>query len=116
MAKSGTGKRPRLAPASEEIGRISTLLSEELLRWPGVSVRPMFGLRAFYRDAIVFAMLPDKQALESPKAIAYKLPAGTQRPDDQKWRLFELQDERDIPEALACLDKAYGRAAGQSRK
>jgi hypothetical protein len=116
MAKSTTGKRPRLAPALEEMGRISSLLSQELLRWPGVSVRPMFGLRAFYRDAVVFAMLPDKRALESPKAIAYKQLAGTQGPEGQKWRLFEFQDERDIANALACLDKAYGTAVGRSRK
>ena len=67
----------------------------------------MFGLRAFYRGAVVFAMLPNKRALESPKAITYKLPGGTQTLEGQKWRLFELQDERDIANALACLDQAY---------
>ena len=113
MAKSGTGKRPRLAPASEAMGRIFSLLSQELLRWPGVSVRPMFGLRAFYRDAVVFAMLPNKRAIESPKAITYKLPGGTQTLEGQKWRLFELQGEGDIANALACLDQAYRRAVGR---
>ena len=115
MAKSGAGKRPRLAPISEEMKRISALLSEELLHWPGVRMRPMFGMRAFYRGAVVFAMLPDQRALESPTAIAYKLPTGTQRREGRKWHLFELEEERDAANALACLDKAY-RRAGSRRK
>ncbi len=92
-----------------------TLLSDELLHWPSVSMRPMFGMRAFYRGAVVFAMLPDKRALASPTAIAYKLPAGTRRREGQKWRLFELEEERGIANALVCLDQAY-RSAGSTRK
>lgn len=115
MDKSGTSKRPKLTPVTEEMRRISTLLSEELLHWPGVSVRPMFGMHAFYHGSVVFAMLPDKRALESPTAIAYKLPVGTQRHEGQKWQLFELEGERDIGNAIACLDNAY-RRAGSSRK
>jgi hypothetical protein len=94
---------------------MSTLLSEELLHWPGVSARPMFGMRAFYHGAVVFAMLPDKQALESPTAIAYKLPVGAPPREGQKWRLFELEGERGLGSAHACLDKAY-RRAGSTRK
>lgn len=115
MAKSGASKRPRLSPISEEMRRLSALLSEELLHWPGVSARPMFGMRAFYHGAVVFAMLPDKRALESPTAIAYKLPVGAPPREGQKWRLFELEGERDLGSALACLDKAY-RRAGSTRK
>jgi hypothetical protein len=76
----------------------------------------MFGLRAFYRGAVVFAMLPDKRALESPKAIAYKLPDVTRRREGEKWQLFELKNEHDIDHVLALLEKAYTRAAGRSRK
>jgi hypothetical protein len=64
---------------------------------------------------VVFAMLPDKRALESPTAIAYKLPVGAPPREGQKWRLFELEGERDLGSALACLDKAY-RRAGSTRK
>jgi len=76
---------------------------------------PMSGMRAFYRGTVVFAMLPDKRALERPRAIAYKLPAGTQRREGQKWQLVEMEGERDVGNALACLDKAY-RRAGSTRK
>jgi hypothetical protein len=79
-------------------------------------MRPMFGLRAFYRGAAVFAMLPEKRALENAKAIAYKLPHGVQSNEGGKWKLFELEDDRDIDRALITLDKAYRKAAGPARK
>jgi hypothetical protein len=116
MVKSLAGKRPALAPVPEEMKRIVVLLAQELLRWPDVSARPMFGLRAFYRGVVVFAMLPDKRALESPKTIAYKLPDGPQSREAGKWQLFELENENDIVHALARLDKAYTRAAVRNRK
>ena len=95
---------------------MSALIGQELLQWPGVSARPMFGLRAFYRGAVVFALIPDKRALESPQAIAYKLPDASQRREGPKWQLFELEEERDVGEALGCLNKAYRRSAGSARK
>ena len=95
--------------------RISGLISRELLAWPGVTARPMFGLLAFYRDTTVFGMLPDKRALESPSAIAYKLPTGSEDPEGQKWRLFELNEERDVRAALVYLGKAYGQASVQRK-
>jgi hypothetical protein len=76
----------------------------------------MFGLHAFYRGTVVFAMLPDKRALESAKAIAYKLPYETQSEEGGKWQLFELENDRDIDRALVTLDKAYKKAAGPARK
>jgi hypothetical protein len=111
MAKSGASKRPKLVPVSEDMKRISVLLAQELLDWPDVKVRPMFGLRAFYRGRVVFAMLPEKRALENPKAIAYKLTAATQTREGQQWQLFELEGERDIASALGCLERAYQSAA-----
>ena len=104
-------KRPKLTPLSGEMKRISALLEEELLEWPDVTARAMFGLRAFYRGAVIFAMLPQKRALESPNAIAYKL-AADGREQGKNWRLFELEDGRDIRKALALLERAYTRAAG----
>lgn len=75
-------------------------------------MRLMFGLHAFYRGTAVFAMLPDKRALESAKAIAYKLPCEAQSKEGGKWHLFELEDDRDIGRALVTLEKAYRKAAG----
>ena len=116
MAKSVARQRPRLVPIPEHIRHLCALLGQELLRWPDVSARPMFGLWAFYRGTVVFAMLPDKRALESPTAIAYKLPDGLRKREGEKWRLCELKDEHDIDGALAYLDAAYRKAVERSRK
>ena len=96
------GKRPKLVPVSEEMKHLCELLAEELLGWPDASARPMFGMRAFYRRTVVFAMLPGKRALERPNAIAYK--------EGEEWKRFELEDERGIAAAMACLTKAYEKA------
>jgi hypothetical protein len=117
MPKSGERrrKRPKLVPVSEEMRRICEMLERELLRWPDVNVRPMFGMRAVYREKVVFAMLPDKRALENPKAIAYKR-LELQGKDDEKWKLFELENEEHIGSALVHLERAYTKAAGLRRK
>ena len=70
----------------------------------------MFGLRAFYRGAVVFAMLPGKRALENPEAVAYKFADGSASREGEKWRLFELKDEQQMNRALAVLEEAYKRA------
>ena len=79
--------------------RLSALLGEELGNWPGVTTRPMFGLRAVYRNGVIFAMLPDKRSFEIPDGIAYK--------EGGKWRVFEVGDEGRIAAALGVLEKAY---------
>jgi hypothetical protein len=115
MPKSGERrKRPKLVPVSEEMRRICEMLARELLCWPDVSIRPMFGVRAVYRGNVVFAMLPDKRALENPKAIAYKR-FEVQGKDDEKWKLFELENEQHIGRALVYLNRAYTEAVGSTR-
>ena len=103
-SESNQAKRPRLVALSEEMRYRSGLLAQELSRWPDVSMRPMFGLRAFYRGPVIFAMLPDKRAFESATAIASK--------EGGKWKLFELANDHDIDTALVVLDKSYRKAAG----
>jgi hypothetical protein len=116
MKTSGINKRPKLSPVSDEMKRLSMLLGEEVRRWPEVTARPMFGMRAFYRRDKVFAMLPDKRALDSPTSIAYKLESAARKKEGEKWRLFELADERELSQALACLDEAYKSLGRMSRK
>ena len=91
------------------------MLAGELQRWPEVGIRPMFGMRAVYGGRVIFAMLPDKRALENPKAIAYKR-FDVQGKGDDKWRLFELENEELIGSALVHLDRAYTKAAEAIRK
>jgi hypothetical protein len=110
MPPTNKAKRPYLPAISEEMKRMSVLLAAELLTWPGVSSHPMFGLQAFYREGVVFAMLPVKRGFESPNGIAYKLASSRK---GLKWRTFEVESEEDVGKALAVLEKAYARAVSK---
>ena len=55
--KPPAGPRPKLLPVSEEARRWSVLLESELLSWPAVIAKRMFGFRALYRGKKIFAAL-----------------------------------------------------------
>jgi hypothetical protein len=105
MARTNKGKRPKLEVVSEEMRRVFSLIAEEVVRWPGVSTKLMFGLRAMYREGVVFAMIPDKRSLETQNAIAYK--------EGGEWKTFEVKSESGIGGALAVLEEAYARSVGK---
>jgi hypothetical protein len=58
IRKKPAAPRPKLLPVSEEARRWSALLESELLSWPGVIAKRMFGFRALYRGKRIFAALP----------------------------------------------------------
>jgi len=111
-----TRMRPALVRVPEEMKRRTTLLADEVLSWPDVRLRRMFGMRALYRGGTVFAMLPDKRALEDPEAIAYKLHSAGKLREGRKWHLLRIPTDRAIQEALRCLQMAYGSAQPPKRK
>jgi hypothetical protein len=108
-------KRPKLPHISEEMRRLCVALGAEMHRWPGVRTHPMFGLRAFYRGKIVFALIPDKRAFERADSIAYKIAAGPKERKGRKWKLFELTSDRELTAALDVLNNAYEKAASTKR-
>jgi hypothetical protein len=79
--------------------RVYALLAAELSGWPEVTMRPMFGFRAVYRDGVIFAMLPEKRSLEVANSIAYK--------EGGSWKSFEVGNAEGIGRALRVLEKAY---------
>lgn len=106
--------------------RIAALLETEVLAWPGVSARPMFGMTGLYRDRSIFAALPRTRALDAPDSVAFRVPRRSQRmnsqlsgdkrivapaPDD-KWISFLIHSEEDIHGVLNWLSVAY-REAGK---
>jgi hypothetical protein len=113
MTKPAASKRPKLIPVSDHTRHLSGLLAAELLGWPEVTARPMFGLRSFYRGSVVFAMLPDKRALGTATAVAFKLAGAAGKLESEKWRYLQLNSERDIEPALAALSDAYSAASGR---
>lgn len=92
------------------------MLGDEMVRWPEVRAHPMFGMRAFYRGKIVFAMLPDKRALEDADSIMYKIANPADKKEGKKWKLFKLTEAENLAAALAVLGKAYRRAKSHVRK
>ena len=112
--------RPKLAPVSEEMKEWSALLGTELVSWPGVTSRRMFGMTAFYRKKKVFAVLPRTRAFGESQSIGFNLERKTQQNrkrlacdphivlrEDAKWISLELTDEKDLKNALKWLDLAY---------
>jgi hypothetical protein len=102
--------RPSWKPISDEMAHRCSSLAAELLTWPDVTAKSMFGFRAFYRGPLIFAMLPDKRLLEHPTDIAYKLHDLAQPKESQKWSLFSLRDDPSVASAIRTLEKAYSLA------
>jgi len=116
--------KPKLRRVSEEMKRLAELLEGEVLGWPNVTSRPMFGMTGLYSGRKIFAVLPRTRALDVPDSIGFRLlkrppqivaelqnderivmptPAG-------KWISFVIQSDADIHGALNWLALAYRQA------
>ena len=111
MPKLVIQKHRGFPPVSEEMAHLSDLLTQELLGWPCVAIRPMFGMRAFYRGPVIFAILPGKRALHLSGTIAFKISDASAKTAGEQWESFELANESAVGRALAGLDRAYRSAA-----
>jgi hypothetical protein len=103
----------------------SAMLSDELLGWPQVAARPMFGMLAFYRGRKIFAAVPRTRALGAANAVIFKLRAPSPRQEKELradprvrwnpmarsgWISFELEAGRDLNRALHWFTRAYQAA------
>ena len=116
--------RPRLPHVSEEMKRLAGLLEAEMLGWPNVTSRPMFGLNGIYRGPNIFAVLPRTRAMEVTDSIAFRLLKRPRNIMDQlandkrivasdpeaKWITFVMQSDAEIHAALNWLALAYRQA------
>ena len=106
-------ERPRLFKSDAEMQRWCVLLEQELLAWPDVSVKPMFGMIGFYHGKNIFAAIPRTRAAESARSLLIKLPAVSgprlkrASGKDSSWVTYELESENDISDALTWLERAY---------
>jgi hypothetical protein len=96
-----------LLAAPPEIREWCSLLEQEMMHWPGVSVGHIFGTHAFYHRKVIFAMLPDKRSLESSTAISFVTSSNDDENRTPNWQTFELQSRDLIKVALKSLEKAY---------
>ena len=122
--------RPKLLPVSEETRRWSALLESELLGWPGVIAKRMFGFRTLYRRKRIFAALPHSKGFSTDASILVKFdpmpPALLRRAQSDRrvhlnrpgkgWLSFALNSDADLHDALEWLNSSYQSAAKSVRR
>jgi hypothetical protein len=124
IRKNAARPRPKLLPISEEARRWSTLLESELLSWPGVIAKRMFGFRALYRGKRIFAALPSSRGFGPDGSILLKFnpmpPSLLERAESdlrihanspgKGWFAFTLTSDPDLHDALEWLNHSYESA------
>jgi hypothetical protein len=125
-------KRSPLHPISEEMLQWSVLLEAELVTWPSVVAKPMFGFRAFYRGKIMFAAVPRSREFDPLGSFLLKFdpmpPALLQRKESDSrlgswsreygrgWWTFTLASGEDLRDALWWLKQAHQSAKGKTKR
>ena len=106
-------ERPKLFKIDAEMQRWCALLEEEVLAWPDVTAKPLFGMRGFYHGKRIFAAIPRTKAAGSARSVLIKLPGVSDKRlksssgPGNNWVAFELESDADISEALQWLERAY---------
>jgi hypothetical protein len=122
--KKISGAMPRFHKLSPEMERWAAMLAEELVQWPGVTTKPMFGLAGFYRGKTIFAAVPKSRCIGSPNTVIFKLPHGSKWRGDaatdsrvhsdsaetHKWLHFEIGSDSDLRDALIWFERAFQSA------
>src|SRR5262249_45664098 len=116
-------KMPKFFAVDEEMKHRAALLEGELVTWPGVKTKPMFGMISFFRKGAIFAAVPRTKTLRSATSIILKfdpvpdslgekikveprIAEGAPGPG-AGWHAFEVASHEDIKEALWWLNQAY---------
>jgi hypothetical protein len=111
-------ERPKMPPISEEMKQWSAMLKTELIGWPQVTSRPMFGMSGIYRRKKIFAALPVTRGFDTPSSIIFRfdpMPADLNQralkepriTPGMRWFSFEIESTEDLREALWWLNQAY---------
>jgi hypothetical protein len=118
--------RPKMSKffaVDDEMKHRAALLEGEVSGWPGVTIKPMFGMASFFRRGSIFAAVPRTRTLRSPQCfilkfhpvpetLVEKIKAEKRIADRAPgpgagWHAFELASESDIRDALWWLNQAY---------
>ncbi len=106
-------ERPRLFKIDAEMQRWCALLQKEVLEWPEVTSKPLFGMTGIYHGRRIFAAIPRTKAAGTARSVLIKLSDVNDnrlRPvsgPGSKWLAFELESAADVNEALLWLERAY---------
>src|SRR5260370_7379188 len=117
--KSKRPKMPKVFPIDDERKELSAMLEKEVLDWPRVSKKPMFGYQGLYRDGKIFAALPRSRAMRSPRSIMLKFTSASPaiiksaKKDSRVssvsgisgagWLFFEMDETSATKDPLGCL-------------
>jgi hypothetical protein len=114
-------ERPKMPPVSEEMKQWSAMLKAELIGWPQVTSKPMFGMSGMYRRKKIFAALPVTRGFDTPSSIIFRfdpMPAELNQralkepriTPGTRWLSFEIRSAEDLRDALWWLNQAYEAA------
>jgi hypothetical protein len=120
-------RRRKMVRTSEELQRWSALLASEIVSWPKVRSKPMFGFLAHYRGDSLFTILPRTRGFDSGNLLILKfnpMPEKlmqraqddaridtTTRVPGKGWFTFELGSEEDLRDALWWIEQAFACAS-----
>jgi len=123
--KNGGARKamPKFYAVDEEMKHRASLLQGEVVSWPGVTTKPMFGMVSLFREGAIFAAVPKTRTLRSPQSIILKfdpMPLALRERQAAEprltrdapgpgagWHAFEVASEADIKDALWWLNQAY---------
>ena len=124
-ATKATRTRPRMHRITEEMRAWSAALEAEVLDWPQVIGKPMFGFLAVYRRGKIFAALPRTRTMDPPNSVAFKIEEASPQLRKKisveprihgadfaqaRWMTFEMNSNEDLRQVLDWLRRAYEAA------
>jgi TfoX/Sxy family transcriptional regulator of competence genes len=119
----------KLTHVSEAMKQWCAMMESELLSWPQVSAKPMFGMVGFYRKGKIFAAIPRDRTIGQRDAVLVKLLGAPQALassalNDSKtitasmpkagWLAMATESMEDVRGVLDWFSQAY-ELAGRSR-
>jgi hypothetical protein len=131
---ANSGKERTSAPlrkVSEQMREWSALLEREVLTWPRVTVKMMFGMNSLYRGELIFAALPSTRTLISEDCIIFKLEAPSSSVMSKlqadakviaefgigtRWYGFRIKSHEDLHDAIEWLSYSYEAATKSKRQ
>ena len=69
----------KLSHVSEAMRQWCALMEAELLSWPQVTAKPMFGMLGFYRNGNIFAAVPKDRTVGNTDAVLVKLQGASEK-------------------------------------
>ena len=112
----------KLTHVSEAMQQWCALMESELLSWPQVTSRPMFGMTGFYRKGKIFAAIPHNRTVGNTDAVLVKLLGASEKVAAKAlshpkaittampkagWIAMAMDSIEDVREMLRWFSQAY---------